>query len=133
MYTDGADKDLLDIESQYPKMHGAFVVLENEYEEIVGSHATLPVNKSASLLAFKRLYLKQTLRGSGAGKHLMDWAVNWARDQGYRNVEFWSDTRFHRAHAFFKKYGFNCPGEIRNMEDGAMPYSEYFFQMELPV
>ena len=131
MYTDGADKDLLDINQHYHKSGGDFVVLEDDQKRIVGSHATLPKDQSTGLLTFRRLYLEKSMRGSGAGKTLMDWAVNWAKDHEYKRIEFWSDTRFKRAHQFFENYGFHSTGEIRDMDDGALPYSEYFFSLNL--
>jgi hypothetical protein len=42
-------------------------------------------------------------------------------------IEFWSDTRFTRAHAFFARLDFHRDGRIRSMDDGYMPYQEYFF------
>ena len=131
MHTAGADGDLLEVEARYANKGGAFVVLENETGEIVGCHATSPIDAEAGLITFRRLYLDKTLRGAGHGKHLMDWAVDWSRDQGYRRIEFWSDTRFTPAHAFFKRYGFTKTGEVRDMHDGALPYSEFFFEMDL--
>lgn len=131
MFLEGADADLLDIEGRYAGGGGAFVVLEDGAGNIIGSHATSPVDQAAGILTFRRLYLDQTLRGSGHGRQLMDWAVNWSRDHGFQRVEFWSDTRFTPAHAFFDYYGFSSTGEIRDMDDGAAPYSEYFFSLSL--
>ena len=131
MYTDGADSDLLTIETSYAECGGAFVVLEDEAGRVMGSHATSPIDPDAGLLTFRRLYLHRSLRGSGCGKRLMDWAVEWSRNHGYQHVEFWSDTRFTHAHAFFERYGFTKTGEIRDMDDGALPYSEFFFTMDL--
>ena len=131
MYTDGADKDLLDIHHHYHESGGDFVVLENDQKKIVGSHATLPKDQPAGPLTFRRLYLEKSMRGSGAGKTLMDWAMNWTKDHKYKRIEFWSDTRFTRAHQFFENYGFQKTGEIRDMDDGALPYSEYFFLLDL--
>ena len=131
MHTAGADSDLLSVEASYAGRGGAFIVLEDESGTILGSHATSPIDPDAGLLTFRRLYLHQSLRGQDVGKQLMDWAVGWSRDHGYRKVQFWSDTRFERAHAFFSKYGFTNTGETRDMDDGALPYSEYFFTMDL--
>ena len=61
----------------------------------------------------------------------MDWAVDWSIKNKFHRVEFWSDVRFKRAHSFFEKYGFVKSGEIREMNDGALPYSEFFFYMNL--
>jgi len=131
MHTAGADSDLLEIEGRYCGREGDFVVLEDGQQNIVGCHATLPIDPAAGLLTFRRLYLKKSLRGGGHGIRLMDWAVQWAREKEYRRVEFWSDTRFTPAHKFFDTYGFERTGEIRDMDDGALPYSEYFFRMNL--
>ena len=131
MHTDGADSDLLSIEASYAARGGAFIVLENGNGRIVASHATVPIDPDTGLLTFRRLYLDKSLRGQGIGARLMDWAVGWSRDHAYKKVEFWSDTRFVQAHGFFERYGFTKTGEIREMHDGVLPYSEYFFTLEL--
>jgi len=131
MYTEGADRDLLDIRGNYHAKGGDFIVMVNEVDEIIGSHATLPINTKDGVLTFRRLYLKKNSRGEGAGKKLMDWAVKWSIENQFSRVEFWSDVRFKRAHDFFEKYGFVKSGEIREMNDGALPYSEFFFYMML--
>ena len=126
---EGYDRDLLDVEDSYRKIGGEFVVLEQD-GEIVGAHATQPVDRDAGLLTFRRLYLRARLRGTGTGQFLMDWAVQWSRDNGYRRVEFWSDTRFSRAHRFFERYGFE-KGGLRHVEEGKLKFSEYFFALSL--
>jgi putative acetyltransferase len=167
---DGADCDLLDIESYYLSNGGSFVVLEEDggpgkggrqekgrekgsgtfcakhpegrsgkrsltpfLEEdgvIVGSHATLPIDASRGIVTLRRLYLRKDLRGTEHSAAMMTWALDWARSRGYRTIEFWSDTRFQRAHRFFEKFGFTRH-EIREMNDGSMPYKEYRFHMTL--
>ena len=131
MHTAGADSALLAIEARYNEKGGDFIVMENAEHHIVGCHATLPIDTENGLLTFRRLYLEKSLRGSGHGKRLMEWALTWARESGYRRVEFWSDTRFTAAHRFFLNYGFKQTGKIRDMDDGALPYSEYFFCMDI--
>ncbi len=125
---EGYDRDLLDVEEAYRKTGGEFVVLEED-GRIIGAHATQPVDQDQGLVTFRRLYLPARVRGSGAGKFLMDWAVQWSRDNGYRRVEFWSDTRFARAHRFFERYGFVRAG-IRDVEEGKLSFSEYHFSMD---
>ena len=126
---EGYDRDLLDIEGAYREVGGEFVVLEQE-GKVMGAHATQPVDREAGVVTFRRLYLRRELRGSTAGKELMDWAVGWSREAGFRRVEFWSDTRFDRAHRFFERYGF-VRGGIRDVEEGKLSFSEYFYAMEL--
>jgi len=125
IFLEGADADLLDIEAAYQRRGGAFVVLE-EGNTIIGSHATLPLDRDKGLLTFRRLYLRKDYRGRRVGHQLMTWALEWARDNAFQRVEFWSDVRFGRAHRFFEAMGFE-KGEVRQMEDGFMPYEEFHF------
>ena len=63
----------------------------------------------------------------------MQVTINWAIEKGFRRVEFWSDTRFERAHQFFARFGFQRDGRQRTMHDGHTPYKEYFFFLDLTV
>ena len=60
----------------------------------------------------------------------MDWAVEWSREHGFRRVEFWSDTRFERAHRFFARYGF-VRGGIREVVEGKLSFWEHHYSMDL--
>jgi putative acetyltransferase len=127
----GAETDLLDLESRYRGQGGEFWVLELE-GRIRGSHAALPHPGLPGVCCFRRLYLDRSLRGrTDWGHHLMQVTIDWARDRGFRRVEFWSDTRFQRAHRFFRKFGFEPDGRVREMHDGHEVYSEYFFFLDL--
>jgi len=130
LFPAGADRDLLDIAGHYFQAGGAFVVLDDA-GQIHGTHAVLPNADRPGVCHFYRLYLAPAWRGSAWGPRLMQWALDWGREHGVRRVEFWSDTRFTRAHAFFHRLGFQRDGRVRQMDDGAMPYQEYFFYRDL--
>jgi putative acetyltransferase len=127
---ENADRDLLDIDAHYLQAGGAFVVLDDA-GRVRGTHAVLPEAARAKVCIFRRLYLEAALRGGPWGARLMQWAIDWARAHGMHRVEFWSDTRFTRAHAFFTRFGCQRDGRIRSMDDGYMPYQEYFFFLNL--
>lgn len=130
----GSEADLLDLETGYRNKGGEFWVLEESVGEncrIVGTHATRPDPSKQGVCTFKRLYLHADFRGTNWGHDLMQVTIDWARDTGFERVEFWSDTRFERAHRFFEKFGFQKSGEVRDMTDSVVPYSEYFFFLEL--
>ena len=129
LFLEGADGDLLDLEGNYAGRGGAFVVLDDE-GRVRGTQAALPLADTLGVCTFRRLFLDPDLRGGGWGERLMQWSLDWAREHEMRRVEFWSDTRFTRAHAFFARLGFTR-GEVREMDDGAMPYQEYAFSMDL--
>ena len=62
---------------------------------------------------------------------MMRWALECAATRGFQRVEFWSDTRFERAHRFFQRLGFQPDGRVRQMTDGLIDYQEYFFSRPL--
>ena len=126
---EGYDRDLLDVDAAYRAEGGEFVVLEKQ-GEIVGAHATQPIDREQGLLTFRRLYLPESMRGTGAGKVLMDWAIKWSREHNFTRVEFWSDTRFARAHRFFEGYGF-VRGGTREVVEGKLTFSEFHYGMDL--
>lgn len=124
-----ADSDLLDIAGHYAA--GAFVVVADSGGRIFGTHAALPLDAERRICTFRRLYLSPAQRGSDWGERLFQWAVDWAADNGFRRVEFWSDTRFARAHRFFQKMGFRRDGRTREMTDAWERYREHFFHKDL--
>ena len=127
---DGSEADLLTIESSYHDSNGVFVVMEVA-GKVAGTHAVLPVDQENGLCTFKRLYLDRNLRGTSAGKDLMQWNIDWAKEKGFSKIEFWSDTRFHRAHKFFEKFGFEKGIETREMNDSHETYWEYYFSKSI--
>ena len=129
LFLDGEGKDVTDVDAAYADKGGAFVVLEKE-GEVIGTHATLPVDREQGIITFRRLYLKREHRGHGHGRALMQWAIDWSREHGFKEITFWSDIRFTRAHRFFESIGFQR-GETREMNDTPLPYSEYRFHLRL--
>lgn len=127
----GDDSDLLNLEGNYHDRAGEFIIVEDQQQTIVGCHAVVPLDQPSRSCTFRRLYLHKSLRGIGLGHALLQWALEWARSQGFQRVEFWSDTRFERAHKFFLKSGFLTDYTTRKMDDGVQPYSEFFFWMDL--
>lgn len=130
MCLESGDKDLLHIDQVYWERGGAFWVLEHE-GEIIGTHAAYPIVGKAGVCTFRRLYLKSDFRGTEWGRELMSIAIEWARNNGFARIEFWSDTRFHRAHRFFEKFNFRRTGGLREMRDSVEPYREHFFFLDL--
>ena len=127
---EGSEADLLAIEEKYFRSGGVFAVMEVD-GNVVGTHAVLPVDINAGLCTFKRLYLHEKLRGTSAGRDLMQWNIDWAKEKGFSKIEFWSDTRFQRAHRFFEKFGFEKGKQTREMNDSHETYWEYYFSKSI--
>ncbi|HTN75176.1 MAG TPA: GNAT family N-acetyltransferase [Pirellulaceae bacterium] len=122
---ESADSDLLTAHEHYAAQGGRFIVLARG-DEILGTHAVVPLAQP-EICTFRRLYLDKSLRGAEWGERLMHWAIATARELQFSRVEFWSDTRFERAHRFFARLGFERDGRVRTMHDAFEPYQEYFF------
>ncbi len=129
IWLSGCDSDLTDLEHHYFQPGGHFWVLADQ-GRIVGSHAALPT-ETPGVCTFRRLYLAAELRGTGWGERLMQHNLEWARQHGYRRIEFWSDRRFSRAHQFFERLGFQRGDSIRDVLDGWQPFQEYFYSLDL--
>lgn len=130
IYLQGADADLLELEGTYFQRGGVFWVLELD-GKVFGSHAAFPDPDQEGVCKFRRLYVDQSVRGTHWSTDLMQIAIDWAETQGFRRIEFWSDTRFKRAHRFFPRFGFQTDGRTRQMDDGIEPYIEYFYFLDL--
>ncbi len=124
IFLDGADADLLNIAAHYEP--GLFMVYADD-DNVFGTVALQYDKNDKSIVLLRRMYLNSILRGTGAGQRLINWALAKAVDLGARRMELWTDTRFERAHFFYKKMGFTDSGEVRAMDDGAMPYEEFMY------
>lgn len=127
IFLDGADSDLMDIAAHYEP--GLFMVLMDA-DTVFGTVALQYDEDDASIVLLRRMYLNAGLRGTGAGARLIEWALTKAADLGARRMELWTDTRFERAHHFYRKMGFSDSGEVRSMDDGAMAYEEFMYYMD---
>lgn len=126
------DADLLEVSKPYVEQGGAIVVACEENGTIAGVHAAVPIQNQPGLFTFRRLYVAPPYRGvTPVGRLLMQWAIDYARARGAHRIEFWSDTRFKRAHRFFEKFGFQTTGETRECNDSWVPYWEYFYYLDL--
>lgn len=126
-----ADSDLLAVPEHYVNMGGDFVVLV-QGEQVIGTHAVHPIQGKEGVFTFRRLYLDAAYRGTTkAGHELFQWAIDTSRSLGAKRIEFWSDTRFTRAHRFFEKFAFKTTGERRTMTDAWDPYDEFFFYLDM--
>ncbi len=126
---ENADSDLLSIERNYTEERGCFWILE-ENNEVIGTVAVLPANEKNTII-LKRMYLKKKYRGTGMSELLLNTALDWAKVMGYKKMILWSDTRFIQGHTFYEKHHFKREGSVRSMNDGNVPYKEYFFVREI--
>lgn len=127
IYLQNADSDLLDIEKNY-LLNGDFWVETDKEDnnQVIGIIAVKRDAVSEQAAFLKRFYLMSQYRGSGLAKKMHDTVIEWCKQNQITKIHLWSDTRFTRAHIFYQKNGYEQKG-TRDMNDGAMPYQEYYF------
>lgn len=129
-YLQTSDQDMQAPATHYRRLGGRFVVLEED-GRIIGTIAALPADRARSEATIRRLYLREEARGKGHGKRLVEWALQWAKEQGFTSFRLWTDVLFTRAHAFYEGMGFTQTGVVRTMHDCDEPYREYEFTFTL--
>jgi putative acetyltransferase len=90
---DGADCDVLAVETYYLDRGGEFWVVEH-HGEIVGTSAYYPCLHSADAspncgskaIEIRKMYLSPKARGKGLGKHLLGLLERAIVDRGYREI-----------------------------------------------
>lgn len=97
------DRDLADLEGNYPPSGNYFAVLEEE-DRISGTVAIARLD--AGRCELKRMYLAPALRGRGYGRTLLGIAIEFARAAGYRRIELDTSRKFKEAIRLYQRSGF---------------------------
>ncbi len=115
MDVDGEMPELRRPASHWAARGGALWVAEME-RDLIGSLA-IDVIGHGSAIELHWMYVDQRAHGKGVAQSLYAQAIDVAGARGIKRVELWTDTRFHRAHAFYEKLGFlRSPGS-RELHD----------------
>ena len=111
---DGELPELRALAAYYARQAGALWTAERD-GRVIGMVATRPIADGAWEIC--RMYLDAGERGMGLGQALLATAEAHARAAGATRLILWSDTRFHRAHAFYEKQSYLRSGAIRVLDD----------------
>jgi putative acetyltransferase len=86
---DGADRDVLEVETCYLKTGGEFWVVEHN-EQIVGTGAYYPIQRGERATEVRKMYLLPSVRGQGIGSFLLEQLEGAITASGYRQI--WIET-----------------------------------------
>jgi putative acetyltransferase len=85
----GADRDVLDIETCYTAIGGEFWVIERDLQ-VVGTAAYYPVARAPRSVEIRKMYFLPAIRGQGLGRFLLAQLEAKIAAQGFR--EIWIET-----------------------------------------
>ena len=116
---DGRHTDYNDIKTHFDR----FWCLLSE-NKVLGTVAVKRLDETTSEL--KALYLAPELRGKGYGYKMLDLAVLFAREKGYKRIVLDSMSKYDAALKLYEKYGFTHIGRY-NDNQKADVFMEYRF------
>jgi putative acetyltransferase len=85
----GADHDVLQVETAYQAVGGAFWVVE-QAGQIVGTAAYYPIDRTPNAVEIRKMYLHPTVRGQGLGRWLLTQLETAIGAAGYHTI--WIET-----------------------------------------
>lgn len=97
------DTDLDDIENSYLRNGGHFEICEVDGIP-VGTWGLFPIDDSSCEL--RKMYLRQSARGKGLGKRMMERALAKARELDFKRIELETASVLKEAIIMYERYGF---------------------------
>ncbi len=101
---EATDADLKQIEASYLANGGAFLILEDADEVLVGSVGLYPEDDATCQL--RKMYLVPALRGVGLGKYLLQYTVVLARTLGFKRMTLETSSKLKAANHLYTSFGF---------------------------
>jgi putative acetyltransferase len=86
---EGADQDVLNVETCYLKQNGEFWVVEHQ-GNVVGTGAYYPIHRGHNAVEIRKMYLKPEVRGQGVGRFLLNQLEMAIATRGF--AEIWVET-----------------------------------------
>lgn len=101
---DGVDADLFDIEKSYLRRGGAFELLVDDDNHVIGTVGLYP--RSDTVCELRKMYLERKHRGKGLGRMMLEHAVATAWKLGFRRIELETESRLEEAIRLYRSFGF---------------------------
>ncbi|PQJ23182.1 GNAT family N-acetyltransferase [Tenacibaculum sp. SG-28] len=119
-YVEPFDEEVLRNPETYIVNKGGHVFFAKVDGQIVGTVALMPKDGTFELT---KMAVAKTLRGKKIGQHLMQYCINFAKANAFKNLILYSNTILENAIYIYRKYGFkeikveeNCPYERCNIK-----------------
>jgi putative acetyltransferase len=102
---DGADRDVLDIETCYLKTGGEFWVVEYD-GQVVGTAAYYPIQRGEQAAEIRKMYLLPSFRGKGLGSFLLEQLEEAIATHDYRQIWIETASVLKEAVQLYEKNGY---------------------------
>jgi RimJ/RimL family protein N-acetyltransferase len=99
---------------------------------IVGFAVTLPCGAKRPFGEVTGLYTLPEVWGEGAGRRLLDTALEGLAASGCREAVLWTETRNKRARTIYERAGWRTDGALRQREFLGSPIREVRYRIGLP-
>jgi putative acetyltransferase len=116
---------VLDVDGEMPELRrpashwqsrGGELWIAESKGALIGSIAFDPIRDGAAI-ELHCMYVDRAAHGRGVAQTLYAKALVFAKMREISTLELWTDTRFHRGHAFYEKLGFQRTAGIRELHD----------------
>jgi putative acetyltransferase len=121
---DLTDADLNDLEANYAGRGGCFDVIEDAAGSLVGCWGLYRVDESTCEL--RKMYFVPLVRGSGLGRHVLEAALQRARELGFSRMVLETSSKLIAANRLYQQFGFK-----RAVSDHLAARADQFYELDL--
>ena len=125
-YVESKDKEILDRCEEYIINRGGHIFFAEVEGRLVGCFSLIPIEKGVYELG--KMAVDDAFQGRKIGQKMMEFAINFAREQSWSKVILYSHRKLGAAIYIYRKYGFE---EIPLEEN--TPYERSNIKMELSL
>jgi putative acetyltransferase len=121
---DSTDADLNDLERNYAGRRGSFDVIEDSGGSLVGTFGVYAVDESTCEL--RKMYFVPEVRGLGLGHHVLELALQKARELGFLKMVLETSSKLTAANRLYQQFGFKPA-----VSDHLAARADQFYELEL--
>ncbi|MGI9546953.1 MAG: GNAT family N-acetyltransferase, partial [Flavobacteriaceae bacterium] len=122
-YVEPKDSEILDNCENYIINKGGYIFFVEYSEQLVGCFSFIKISDNTYELG--KMAVDPQFQGKKIGQYLMDFAIDFARQQGWKKIILYSHKKLDAAIYIYKKFGFTeIPLEI------VSPYKRSNIKME---
>lgn len=104
-YVEPLDEDVLSQPEKYIINKGGFIFFAKLNDAIVGTYAFMPL-KDIDGFELTKMAVLPEMRGQKIGHKLLEHAINFAKEQSFKNLLLYSNRSLENAIYLYKKIGF---------------------------